>query len=301
MPTSSARAPAGHRAWGRTLALAALASAPLGAQTRPPTWAERVRATETPEVRRRVLAVNVGGTAALVLGRSAVEGEVDGLGDGAQTLAWGAVAGAGFYAAKRISGEGQPALALGVAALAGSLAENAAAGGGPFGHLRVPLGVVDVRVRTPFATRSEGPMLGVEADPLVVGASIALPLWGARPRLRQGVAVFEADDLGGGPRYRRQGRTVGRVILIEADAPPHVLQHETIHRIQALQASAVTPGGTIGAFAGARPTAADGGVAFDVRTEWFYAVNAALWTALVDYLGRWPEIEARALDEPPQP
>ncbi len=298
MPTASASG----SAWGRALALAALASAPLGAQTRPPSWAERVRATETPEVRRRVLAVNVGGTAALTLGRSAVEGEVHDLGDGARALAWGAVAGAGFYAAKRISGEGQPALALGVAALAGSLAENAATGGGPFGHLRVPLGLVDLRVRTPFATRSDGPALGVEMDPLVLGASVALPLWGAKPRLRRGVAVFETDDLGGGPRYRRQGRTVGRVVVIEADAPPHVLAHETIHRIQALQASAVTPGGTVGAFApDARPTAAGGGVTFDVRTEWFYALNATLWTALVDYLDRWPEVEARALDEPPRP
>ena len=138
--------------------LAVLVAVPAVAQpVRRPTWAERTRAMETPQVRRRILAVNVAGTAALVLGRSAVEGEVDDLADGAEALAWGAVAGAGFYAAKRISGEGQPALALGVAALAGSLAENVSTGGGVLGHLRVPLGVADLRVRTPFATRRDGP------------------------------------------------------------------------------------------------------------------------------------------------
>ena len=87
--------------------------------------------------------------------------------------------------------------------------------------------------------------------------------------------------------------------MIEADAPPHVLQHEVIHRIQALQATAVTPAGTLGGLGAARPTAAGGEVAFDVRTDWFYALNGTLWTVLVDYLDRWPEIEARALDEPP--
>ena len=282
------------------LALAGLMTVPVAAQTvRRPSWAERTRAMETPTVRRRILAVNVGGTAALVLGRSAVEGEIDNLGDGAQALAWGAVAGAGFYAAKRISGEGQPALALGVAALAGSLAENASTGGGVLGHVRVPLGIADLRVRTPFATRDDGPVLGIEADPLVIGASVVLPLRGFRPRLRRGVAVFERDDLGGGPRYRRQGRTVERLVLIETDAPRYVLQHETIHRIQALQATAVTPGGTLGSLGAPRPTAGDGDVTFDVRTEWFYALNGTLWTVLVDYLDRWPEIEARALDEPP--
>lgn len=281
------------------LALLAVTASVASAQ-RPPTWRQRVAALETPEVRRQVLAVNVGGTAALVLGRGALEGEVRGLGDGAEMLGWGAAAGAGFYAAKDLSGRGHPALALGVAALAGSVAENAARGGGILGHVRVPLGLVDLRIRTPLATR-DGPRLALEADPLVVGATLTLPLQGGRPRLRRGVAVFEYDDLGGGAGYTRRGRTVGRVILIERDAPPAVLAHETIHRIQALQAAAVTPYGTLGAFAVTRPTAADGAIQFDVRADWFYAIQAVGWTVLVDYLDRWPEVEARALDEPPEP
>ena len=292
MPDRAAR-----RRWA-LLALVAVAASGARAQpVRAPTWYERERSMETDAMRRRVLAVNVAGTAVLVLGRGALEGEVGGVGDGAQVLAWGAVAGAGLYASKRLAAR-EPGWALGAAALAGSLAENAATGGGLLGHVRVPLGVADVRVRTPFATRDGGPVVGVEADPLVIGASVALPLYGFRPRVRRGAAVFERDGLGGPPGYRRRGRTVGRLVVVETGAPDRVIAHETIHRIQALQATAVTPAGTVGALAGGPLTAASGGVALDVRAEWFYAVNAVLWTALADYLDRWPEIEARALDEP---
>ena len=281
--------------------LAALVAASAAGQPRAPSFSERVRAMETPEMRQRVAAFNVGGTAALVLARAALEGNVDGVGDGAQALGWGAVAGAGFYGSKRLAGEGLPALGLGLAVLSGSLAENAATGAGPLSHVRIPLGLADVRVRTPFAAHAESPLAAVEADPLVIGASVVFPLRGGRPRLRRGVPVFEFDDLGGRAGYLRRGRAVGRTVRVRADAPDHVLSHETIHLIQAFQATAVTPAGTLGAFAGTRPTAADGDVTFDVRAEWFYVVNGVFWTLFVDYLDGWPEIEARALDEPLAP
>lgn len=282
------------------LSLALIVTASAAAQ--PATFADRERAMETAEMRRRIAAVNVGGTAALVLARAGAEGSIDDFGDGVEALGWGAVAGTGFYWSKRLSGEGQPALAVAVAALAGSLAENAATGAGPFSHVRIPVGLGDIRVRTPFATTDEGPLAAIEADPLVVGASIVFPLRGGRPRLRRGVPVFEFDDMDTRPGFRRTGRTVGRVIRLRSDAPPHILPHETIHRIQALQASALTPFGTLGSVApSARPSAADGQVTFDVRAEWFYVANGVFWTVFVDYLDGWPEIEARALDQPPRP
>ena len=282
-------------------ALALILTASAAGQPRPPSFSERVQAIETPEMRQRIAAFNVGGTATLVLARAALEGSVRDVGDGAQALGWGAVAGAGFYGAKRLAGEGLPALGLGLAVLSGSLAENAATGAGPLSHVRIPLGLADVRVRTPFATQIGSPLAAIEADPLVIGASVVFPLRGGRPGLQRGVPVFEFDDLGGRPGYLRRGRTVGRTVRLRADAPDYVLAHETIHLIQALQATAVTPAGTLGAFTGFRPTVADGDVTFDVRAEWFYVVNGVFWTVFVDYLDGWPEIEARALDEPPRP
>lgn len=274
-----------------------------GASAQPArSYAERERAMETAEMRRRIAAVNVGGTAALVLGRAALEGSVDDVGDGIEALGWGALAGSGFYWSKRLSGQGQPALGIGLAVLAGSLAENAATGAGPFSHLRIPVGLGDIRVRTPFASTPDSPRAAIEVDPLVIGASVVFPLRGGRPRLRRGVPVFEFDDMDTQPGFRRTGRTVGRVIRLRADARPHILQHETIHRIQALQATALTPAGTLGSLSpSARPSAVDGQVTFDVRAEWFYVANGVLWTVFVDYLDGWPEIEARALDQPPRP
>ncbi len=286
---------------GLALGWVATASAQPGpVQPRPLSYAERERAMETAEMRRAIAAVNVGGTAALVLARAAAEGSLSDVGDGAQALGWGAVAGAGFYGSKRLSGH-HPALAIGVAVLAGSLAENAATGDGPLSHLRVPLGLGDVRVRTPFARSADGPRAATEVDAFAVVASVVFPLRGGRLRLRRGVPVYEFDDLGGRPGYRRAGRTVGRVVRVWTGAPPRVLPHETIHRIQALQATALTPAGTVGALApSARPSAADGALTVDARAEWFYALNGVFWTVFVDYLDGWPEIEARVLDEPPR-
>ena len=306
----------------RYLALLLVLAAPLGRgavaqEVRPPrpargdgarTWAERVAALETPSVRRRIAAVNVGGTAALVLGRGVLEGGVSDLGDGVEALAWGAASGAAFYGAKVAAGRGRPALGYGIAVVAASVAENAAGSAGPLSHLRLPLGPVDVRLRTPLAragrpsgVRGGAEALAVELDPLALAATVAVPLSGGRPRLRRGVPLWEFDDLGGRPGYVRRGRTMGRTVLLEADAPPAVLAHETIHRIQGMQTAAVTPFGTLGAIVpGARSTALDGDVAFDVRSEWLYGVQVALWLSLADYLDRWPEAEARALDEPPR-
>ena len=308
--------PAGSLAYRLAALLLALAAAlaPRGgvAQDRPAPprepvvrpWAERVAALETPEVRRRVAVANVGGTAALVLGRGLVEGAVRDVGDGAAALGWGAASGAAFYASKALAGRGRPALGYGLAVVAASVAENAAGEAGPLSHLRLPVGPVDLRLRTPLARGAEsgrgGADLAVELDPVALVATVAVPIAGGRPRLRRGVPVWAFDDLGGRPGYTRRGRTVGRTVLIEDDAPPLVLAHETIHRIQGMQVSAVTPYGTLGAILPGDVTAADGDVAFDVRAEWLYGVQVALWVALTDYLDRWPEVEARALDEPPR-
>ena len=309
--------PLTHRRTALLLVALAAALARGGAAQEPPrptrgevvrAWAERVAALETPAVRRRIAVANVGGTAALVLGRGVVEGGVRTVGDGAEALAWGAASGAAFYGAKTLAGRGRPALGYGVAVVAASVAENAAGDAGPLSHLRLPLGPVDLRLRTPLAragrrsvVRGGAEAVAVELDPLALVATVAVPLAGGRPRLERGVPVWEFDDLGGPPGYTRRGRTMGRTVLIEADAPEAVLAHETIHRIQGMQTAAVTPYGTLGALVpGARATAFDGDLAADVRAEWVYGVQVALWLTLFDYLDRWPEVEARALDEPPK-
>ena len=283
--------------------LAARASAtasPAEALASPSAGAPGRRAQRTS--RRRLLAANVGLTALFTLARGVVGGSVDGAGDGAAAFGWGAVAGLGFYLAKDAVGRGDEALGVGLAFASASLAENAGGGGGPLGHVRVGFGPLDLRLRTPLAS-GDGPALAAEIDPLSVAALLAAPVAGGRPIVRGGALLYVYDDLGQTRQYRRRGNTIGRVARVDAEVRDEVVRHEIVHQIQAIQASAVTPYGTLGAlWPDAAPTAADGEVRADVRLDWLYVALGALNLALADDpRDRMSEVEAYELDEPPPP
>ncbi|HEX8298706.1 MAG TPA: hypothetical protein VF594_06040, partial [Rubricoccaceae bacterium] len=133
----------------------------------------------------------------------------------------GAAAGAGFYAAKRLVGARQPVIGFALAYASASVAENVAEGGHVLSHVRLGLGPIDVRVATPFARVDGaggrvGPGAAFEIEPLSVGAAVVLPLRGFRPRgCGAGVCYRGAEPervTRGGRRFRRLGRTVGRVV-----------------------------------------------------------------------------------------
>ena len=285
----------------RTLvALSALILAlPAAAQSRP-------GVVDDPALsdRERIALANVGLTSLFTLARGVVEGEVRSVGDGLEAAAWGAVAGAGFYAAKDQVGRGRGALGVGLAFASASVAENAAAGGGVAGHVRVGFGPVDLRLRTPLATRP-GPALGVEIDPLGAVALVAVPITGGRPIVRGGVLTYDhpALDRTSSGGLHTPGTTIGRVVLTEEDPYDLVVRHETIHLIQAVQASAVTPYGTLGrVWRGGRRTTRGGAVQWDLRTDWLYGVVGGLDRLLADGPeDGWGEFEAYELDDAPIP
>ena len=254
--------------------------------------------------RERIALANVGLTSLFTLARGVAEGRVRSVGDAAEVAAWGAVAGAGFYAAKDQVGRGRGALGVGLAFASASVAENAAAGGGVAGHVRVGLGPVDLRLRTPLATRP-GPALGVEIDPLGAVALVAVPLSGGHPVARGGVLMYAHPALertsSGGPHT--PGMAVGRVVLTEEEPEDLVVRHETIHLVQAVQASAVTPYGTLGGvWRGGRRTSRGGGVQWDLRADWLYGAVGGLDRLLADGPeDGWGEFEAYELDEAPPP
>lgn len=301
----------------RSLRLVALVTAVVLAEAAPVVHAQPVRApradavTETPAPRRasrvrkvdrrRLLAVNVGLTSLFTLARGVVGGSVHGAGDGAEALGWGAVAGLGFYLAKDAVGRGHEPLGVGLAFASASLAENAARGGGAFGHARVGFGPIDLRLRTPLATDEDGPNLAAEVDPLSAAALVGLPLRGGRPIIRGGLLLYVFDDLGTTRYYRRRGNTIGRVARVDARAQDLVVRHEMVHQIQAIQVGAVTPYGTLGAlWPEAAPTSADGAVQWDARVDWLYLVLGGANLLLADDpRGRPSELEAYELDEPP--
>ncbi|MDT0630122.1 hypothetical protein RQM47_03165 [Rubrivirga sp. S365] len=287
----------------RTLAalLIVLAAAPATAQPRPgrggvdePTFPER----------ERIALANVGLTSLFTVARGVVEGRVRSVGDAAEAAAWGAVAGAGFYAAKDQVGRGRGALGLGLAFASASRAENAATGGGPLGHVRVGFGPLDVRLRTPLATRP-GPAVGVEVDPLAAVALVAVPLSGGRPVVRGGVLMYVHPALNPeeiGVQYA-SGRAVGRVVLVQEEPDDDTIRHEAIHFLQMVQASAVTPRGTLGSvWQGGRRTTRGGAVQWDVRTDWLAAALGGLDKLLADgSKDGWAEAEAYELQNPPTP
>lgn len=257
-----------------------------------------------PSPRERIALANVGLTSAFALARGVVEGRVRSVQDGLEVAAWGGVAGAGFYAAKDQVGRGRSALGLGLAFASASIAENAATGGGVAGHVRVGFGPADLRLRTPLATRP-GPAVAVEVDPLGAVALAVVPLTGGRPVVRGGVLMYNHPALNrteGGGVYS-PGMAVGRVVLTEGDPRDLVVRHETIHWVQAIQTSAVTPYETVGAlWPSARLTSRNGSVRWDVRADWLYAVLGSLNAALAgDPEDGWPEVEAYELDEAPLP
>ena len=252
--------------------------------------------------RERIALANVGLTSAFAVVRGVAEGRVRSVRDGAEVAAWGAVAGAGFYAAKDQVGRGRGALGLGLAFASASLAENAATGGGVAGHVRVGFGPLDLRLRTPLATRP-GPAVGVEVDPLGAVALVAVPLTGGRAVVRGGSLTYahpalERKESGGD---YTPGMAVGRVLLTEEDPRDLVVRHETIHVVQAIQASAVTPYGTLGSvWRGGRLASAGGAVRWDVRTDWLYGAVGGLDRLLADDArDGWGEYEAYGLDSPP--
>ena len=246
---------------------------------------------------RALLVGNIAAQSALTVGRGLAEG-----GRAAQVPAFvlgGAVAGAGFYGAKRLVGARRTVAGFALAYASASLAENVADGGHALSHVRLGLGPLDVRVATPFARdRADGggPGVGVEIEPLSVAAAVVLPLRGFRPRLCRAGVCFRGSApervVRDGRTFRRLGRTVGRVVRVWPPLSAATEAHEGVHVVQGMQISAATPRGTLRGVLGQRSGAA---VALDARTDWLLPAVGALTVALVPYERLWTEREAFTL------
>jgi hypothetical protein len=139
----------------------------------------------------------------------------------------------------------------------------------------------------------------VEVEPLSVAAAVVLPLRGLRPRpCAAGVCYRGAEPervVRGGRRFRRLGRTVGRVVRVWPPFSGRTEAHEGVHVVQGMQLAAATPGGTLRALLGERSEAR---VAVDVRTDWLTPLAGGLVFALVRYERVWTEREAFTLAGP---
>jgi hypothetical protein len=234
-----------------------------------------------------VLGANAGITGVLALARGVASGNVRSVEAGLVVFATGAVAGAGFYEAKRQVGLERIAMGTALAFASASVVENVASGEHPLGYLRAGPGPFDLRVRTPLA-RERGPLVRIEVDPVATAGAVGLPLAG----YTAGICGFTLCFRGGAQPFDfyQHGLAIGRLIMVSTDATNIVVTHEMIHYVQAVQMSAVTPFGTAGKLGLViRP---DG--YWDLQIDWLLGVTG-LATLLVPYERRWTEVEAFTL------
>lgn len=231
---------------------------------------------------------NAGFTGLLALARAAASGNVESVPDALGVFATGAVGGTGFYAAKRLVGEGDFVGGVALAYASASLVENVASGGHPLGHVRAGFGPAEVRLRTPFAQGS-GPRARVEVDPFATAALVALPAFGQGVFVRGGVLGYQ--DTG-------SARAIGRVFTADV-ARRDVVAHELIHVLQSVQIHSVSPYGSTSALDPSWAlTSADGAVVWDVRLDGLRAVIGLIQLP-VPYRDRPTEVEAFELVDIP--
>lgn len=237
---------------------------------------------------REIAAFNVAVSSVGALGARAVRGKVRSFGDVAEALGAGAVGGLGFYGAKRLVGDGRLASGIALGYAAASVTENAAEGEHPLGAVRYGFGPLDVRARTPFARRPR-PALAVEVNAVGALGLAVLPVLGYRPVVEGGTLVFRDNDppAGLGIVPTRGGFALGRVVGAEQDLPA-VIPHETIHALQSLQLSAITPAYRL------RDVTGHGPGALDLQLDWSLPLLGLSYLA-VPYRSRWSEVEAYTL------
>lgn len=249
----------------------------------------RTNARQTTSEANLVL-LNTALTGAFTLGRGVIEGQVENWTDAARMFVVGAAGGYGFYHAKRIAGRGRPAAGLALGYGWTSMVENTAQGHHPLSHVRFGIGGLDARIKTGFASSEEGPVLSMEINALWIASFVALLPRSQSVFLKGGMLGHLLPTRDGQP----YGRTIGRFIALEKGSErkiSYVASHESVHVIQNLQASAVTPYYRLSRFLNGTTLRLGEPVAWDLQLDWLYG-TLALADLQRPYSDRWSEIEA---------
>lgn len=156
-------------------------------------------------------------------------------------LTTGALAGAGFYQAKRLAGDGHITTAWLVANLSGSLVENMTAGEHPLSRVGYSFGPLRLRVATPL-DRSKESLIDIDISVVETGYMTRAFLDADDVDIRDGMVWYETDD----PEFDEEGRVVhgftwGMFPGVWSGARRHVRNHEAVHALQSLQLDSVEP------------------------------------------------------------
>jgi hypothetical protein len=238
--------------------------------------------------RRQIAALNIGGTALFTYLSCWIQKKPR-----TRCAAAGAVAGVGFYQAKRLVARGDITTGWLVANAATSIVENTTAGEHPLSRIGYTFGPLRLRVVTPADRKRES---YVDID-----LSLAETIYLARMledqddiAIRDGMIWWQTDERSSEDGRVFNGYTWGIYPGLWRNAGDSTRNHEAVHAVQAQQLDSVDPPAfTIGRKP--RPVR--------IRHVRIGAVNLldnVTW-GQVDYGDRWVEVEAYRLVDDRQP
>lgn len=243
--------------------------------------------------REKIATINVAASSLFTLVSCAVQGKVHSRTDALRCAGMGSLAGAGFYQAKRLAGDGHVGTAWLVANLSSSIVENTAAGDHPLGRIGYTVGPVRLRFATPAERASES-FVDVDVSVVETGFMVRALVDADRVTVRHGMIWFETDEPRFDERFVYDGYTWGVFPGVWRGAPDRTRSHEAVHAVQSIQLDSVEPP----AFTlGRRPRF--------VRLRHVRAgtlnLSDNLAMSQIDYEKRWAEIEAFRLTEDREP
>lgn len=242
----------------------------------------------------KMRAYNVGITAFFAVFSAMRQGRIGSWRDVPRYLLIGGGAGAVFYEAKRMTGDGRKTAGWLLANAASSVVENAAEGEHLAGRFGYSVGPIRLRVATPYARRG---VAWVDADwSLAETGFLAFARYkGERFSFRNGLITVDRDtpwDLDG---RHPEGVAFGLFPGVMPGAARTSWNHEMVHAIQALQFDSVEPPQWT---FGQEPAAGERRPLFrlrHIRPGYVHALN--LTQDRRDYEDRWYEVEAWWLAE----
>ena len=209
-------------------------------------------------------------------------------------LTSGAIAGAGFYQAKRLAGDGHITTAWLLANLSGSVVENTTAGEHPLSRVGYSFGPLRLRVATPL-DRAKESLVDVDVSAIEAGYMTRAFLDADDVDIRDGMIWYETEE----PDVDDEGRVIhgftwGMFPGVWSGARQDVWNHEAVHAVQSLQLDSVEPPAL---------TLDRGRSLFRVRHVRAGALNFAdnASSQLIEYEDRWVEIEAYRFAEDARP
>jgi hypothetical protein len=243
--------------------------------------------------RRQIAAINVAATSFFTYLGCLVQKRVQTRRDAVRCLAGGAVAGVGFYQAKRFASRGDITTGWLVANAATSIVENTTAGEHPLARLGYSFGPFRLRVVTPADTKRES-LVDVDISAIETAFLAHAYLDADDFDVRDAMVWWETRQPITEDDVTFQGYTWGLFPGTWEGARSRTWSHEAVHAIQALQLDSVEPPAlTMGrSYRGIR-----------IRHVRAGAVNLTdnLLQGRREYHDRWAEIEAYRLTDDRRP